>query len=771
MIQLIGLRTWLDRGEEKGFDKLLEPRATSVADLFKNLSSYLAKIPPSEHWNLHFTLANCTDKKRQFKSQDVIAFDIDNIDTSRQGEYVHFFEKAIGVSRSQMAITFSGHGLHFIIGLKTPFTDVKFFNDMRPFYYALCAKLTHEMNGSGLPGNFDNQMLQAGRTLRLPNTENRKKDRPPVRAQLINAIIEPQDFDIKKLSGMPEVDEKDEVAEHEYGNPDTETILKECQFIRYCSVRPEEVNEPQWYALLTVTAKLKNGVKISHDISAKSARYSAAETDLKLNHATAAKPRTCENINQLWGQCHYCPHFEKVRSPISIKGPDFIETEDSGFWKVIADEKGKVKEVPAYEDLQKYFEKLHGFKSNSITGRCHIWNGKFYEEVPDNEVAGFARDHFRPFKGTFLSTEFQARIELSNRVPADWFSESSDGMINFNNGVFTMDTKTLVPHSPERGFKYVLDYDYEPGADCPVFKKYLHDVTQGDDKLQLILLEFMGYAFSNSPLVNHQALVMVGTGSNGKSTLLALLRALAGEDNYTVSDIADLQSETSRAKLEGKLFVLSEETPTKALLDSSAFKALSGGGAVTARKLYKDQHTFRNRAKTIFACNELPHAYDVTDAYFRRVLPVAFNAKFSHEAGNLDPFIEDKLLKERAGIFNLIVEGYHRLKAQGFRYTHSDKVQRLLKDYRDHSDPVKTWVEDNLNFHEISEARVVTTNKVYSAYKIAAERGGFRPVTLNAFSQKLSKLVPDYEKRRGQHSKGNRERFLKGVELLSGESF
>lgn len=771
MIQLIGLRTWLDNGVEKPTDRLYEPRATSVAELFRNLPSYLAKIPAQEHWNLNFTLANCTDKKRQFKSQDVIAFDIDKIDVTRKGEYVHFFEKATGISRSVIGISFSGHGLHFIVGLKTPFTEIQIFNELRNHYYALCAKLTHEMNGSGLPGHFDNQMFQAGRMLRLPNTENRKPGMPPVRSELLNAVIEPQDFDLKKLSGMPEVDEKDEVSESEYGNPDTESVLKDCQFIRYCSVHPEEVNEPQWYALLTVTAKLKNGVKLSHEISAKSKRYSAAETDLKINHAINAKPRTCENINALWGQCHYCPHFEKVRSPISIKGPDFIETMDSGFFKEILDERGKPKSVPAYDDLQRYFEKIYGFKTNAVTGACFVWNGKYYDFMSDNEVAGFARDNFKPFKGTYLSTEFHSRIALSNRVNANWFTETSSGMLNFNNGVFTMDTRELLPHSPERGFKAIIDYDYEPGADCPNFKKYLNDVTQGDEAIQAILLEFMGYAFSNSPLVNHQALVMVGAGSNGKSTLLAVLRALAGEANYTVSNIADLQSETSRSKLEGKLFLLSEETPTKSLIDSSAFKVISGGGQVTARKLYKDEHHFRNRAKTIFACNELPHAYDVTDAYFRRVLPVPFMAKFSHALGNLDPFIEDKLLKERSGIFNLIVEGYHRFKNRGFKYTHSDKVEKLLSEYRDYSDPVKTWVDENLNFLPESDDRIITTNKIYASYKIAAERSGFRPVAYNAFAQKLTKIVPDYEKRRGQNSKGKRERYLRGVELLSSDAF
>ncbi len=246
-----------------------------------------------------------------------------------------------------------------------------------------------------------------------------------------------------------------------------------------------------------------------------------------------------------------------------------------------------------------------------------------------------------------------------------------------------LDTETLelLPHSPERGFRSGLAYSYDVMATCPTFDKFMHDVTCGDAGLQAVLLEFAGYALSSDSCWAQKALVLEGVGSNGKSTLMNILRALAGKDNYASLTLSDLRGEGNRQMLDGKLFNMAEETPSKSLMESSIFKNLVTGGETQVRQLYKKPYVMRNRAKLIFACNDLPGSNDTSLGYFRRFLIVPFRATFSDALGNKDSFIEEKLIKELPGIFNRVIRHYAAL-VKNKVFSESGASLQALSEYR-----------------------------------------------------------------------------------------
>ena len=57
MIQILGLRNHKGKTSTYFFNE--KWRAPSVDNLLLNLDTYLKEIPDKEHYNLHFTLANC----------------------------------------------------------------------------------------------------------------------------------------------------------------------------------------------------------------------------------------------------------------------------------------------------------------------------------------------------------------------------------------------------------------------------------------------------------------------------------------------------------------------------------------------------------------------------------------------------------------------------------------------------------------------------------------------------------------------------------------
>ncbi len=70
-----------------------------------------------------------------------------------------------------------------------------------------------------------------------------------------------------------------------------------CEWVRWCIDFPEEVTEPEWYALACQCAQLEGGRDLFHEISALSVRYEPGHTDSKFDHAVAQNaPHTCEYI-------------------------------------------------------------------------------------------------------------------------------------------------------------------------------------------------------------------------------------------------------------------------------------------------------------------------------------------------------------------------------------------------------------------------------------------------------------------------------------------
>lgn len=71
-----------------------------------------------------------------------------------------------------------------------------------------------------------------------------------------------------------------------------------CQWINWCREHPEDVLEPEWYALACQFAQLEGGRDMFHEFSALDRnRYDPSSTDAKFDHALAQNaPHTCQYI-------------------------------------------------------------------------------------------------------------------------------------------------------------------------------------------------------------------------------------------------------------------------------------------------------------------------------------------------------------------------------------------------------------------------------------------------------------------------------------------
>ena len=91
-----------------------------------------------------------------------------------------------------------------------------------------------------------------------------------------------------------------------------------CSFIKHCETDASTLNEQEWYAMLTITARCMNGTKLSHRLSEPHPQYSPDETDAKIEHALRdTGPYTCAKIKEFSpDSCRKCQHYGKIKSPI-----------------------------------------------------------------------------------------------------------------------------------------------------------------------------------------------------------------------------------------------------------------------------------------------------------------------------------------------------------------------------------------------------------------------------------------------------------------------
>lgn len=775
MLQLRRIRTYQKDNQTLEYDSNFDPdiMVETHEDLFQNIEKYVERIAEFERFNCHYTLGDAPGGKKRGKGtfirQSLIPYDIDGIEfsDSKQGnkeildKFLAAFFEVTGFEREKTVTVFSGNGLHFLV-LVDQWDDRDYFKKHFGSYDLSCTKLESRFKELGLVSKgLDRNVFKPNGTLRLPGTLNKKPGKKDRMCQIMgNTRLVKQDAPWPRFTVTKE--KKTKKAKDSQAENDTAAILEGCGFLKHAAENQASVNEGQWYAALSIWGRLENGRALCHENSKKHPSYNIDQCNTKIDQALSGESgaRTCENISTLWPGCGDCPYSGKVKSPIQIKSEDFIASEHQGFtvW-------GKRGPQPQHDDLVKYFHREHPYVANYETTQVYVYTGQKYIRYHKNQLRGFAGQHFVPQPNETQILEFCNRVTRKHQIPSGFFNSLS-GFINFSNGVLNLSTQKLEKHSPERGFLYVLPYDYSPEATCPEFDSMMKRITMGDSDLEELLLQFVGYSLCDREYHHHKALILVGEGSNGKSTFLDIVKHLVGRENFSALGLKDLSSETSRSMLEGKLVNISDEMPTMKMNDTDNFKKMMGG-TITMRRLYQDSSTVNCSTKLMFAANEIPATYDNTKGLYRRLIIAPFEARF--DDSNRDFSLMNKIKAELPGIFNRCLAAYQRLLKAG-HFSRALRADRELNAYRDDNDFVSTTLGDcfewttpapwnNDDFIFLSD--IVT--------KVGAGAKYDRDFNPRRVARALKRIIPDLNERtcRKWHpNTGRYERAYHGIKAI-----
>lgn len=317
---------------------------------------------------------------------------------------------------------------------------------------------------------------------------------------------------------------------------------------------------------------------------------------------------------------------------------------------------------------------------------------------------------------------------------------ASANYIAFRNGIYDLSTDSLEPYTSDIVITNKIPHDYIKGAYNELTDKTLNKIACFDNEVRAILEECIGYCFYRRNELG-KAFILTGEKSNGKSTYLDVLGKILGEDNTCALDLKELGDRFSSAMMFGKLANIGDDIGDDFLQGTavSLFKKVVTGNRIKAERKGQDPFDFNPYTKFLFSANEVPRMKDKTGAVIRRLVMIPFNATFSKNDEDYDPFIKYKLIEE-SSINYLIVLGINGLRRviENNEFTQSQKVKDELKSYEIENNPLLAFI-DSVEPEEEIENQI--TSQVYTRYDLFCVNNKYNPVSNISFSKQICKKL------------------------------
>lgn len=314
-------------------------------------------------------------------------------------------------------------------------------------------------------------------------------------------------------------------------------------------------------------------------------------------------------------------------------------------------------------------------------------------------------------------------------------------LIAFRNGILNVYDDSFTPLTPEHIITNRIDWDYNPQAYDELTDKTLNKIACNDESIRALLEEATGICmFRRNEL--GKAFILTGTGSNGKSTFLNMLRHMLGKRNISSLDLKKLSDRFSTVMLFGKMANIGDDISDEFVVDSSIFKKIVTGETIDAEQKGQPKFEFEPYVKLFFSANNIPRMGKGRDsaAISRRLVIIPFEAKFSPEDADYVPFIGDKLKTQEAMeyLIQLGIKGLKRV-LETRQFTTSEKVQKELDEYEESNNPVLGFIKECES--EDFQIENNPTSDVYRRYNEYCLSNNLNPMSNIEFSKQINKLL------------------------------
>jgi len=295
-------------------------------------------------------------------------------------------------------------------------------------------------------------------------------------------------------------------------------------------------------------------------------------------------------------------------------------------------------------------------------------------------------------------------------------------LVGFNNGIYDLETLTFREGCPDDYVSKYVDYDFplledddESVKEVIAFIKKIFPVKKIRKYFMILLSTCL-----EGTIKEENIYVMTGSGSNGKSKLMELLKHTL-QLYFKPMDIRILTekrggSSGASPELADKKGVRCcplDEPKATDQINTSFMKILTGGDEVTARALYREPVYFKPQCKLFLICNELPEINADDEGTWRRIKTIRFTAKFL-KSSDMNPKLVRQYLKEglpenhhwadkelsekipewKEAFMFILIKHYKIYKTEGLK--HPKEVREATDEYRKKCDVFQDFIGDYL---------------------------------------------------------------------------
>lgn len=402
---------------------------------------------------------------------------------------------------------------------------------------------------------------------------------------------------------------------------------------------------------------------------------------------------------------------------------------DEAFKKPMFFKNGKFQ----FDKFAIYLKKIHHIVR--INGQLHIYHDGIY--VPGQlEIEAAMIEHI-PNLNRSKRTEVLSYLEVLTRQNT---RPSHAKYIAFKNGIYDIEDDRLIDFSPDIIITNKINFDYNADASSELLDNTLNKLSCNDKNVRALLEEAVGYCFYRRNELR-KSFILTGDKKNGKSTYLSMLKELLGDDNTAALDLNELGDRFSSASLFGKLANIGDDIGDDFIANPSIFKKIVSGDPIKGEKKGQNEFFFAPYCKLLFSANNIPRMKDKSGAVLSRLVIIPFDATFSKDDPDFDPYIKYKLIEPDV-LEYLIVLGIQGLKRilKNNAFTKSDKVQKSIEEYEETNNPIQLFFKE-VDANDIENE---PTKEIYRQYNEFCLANAFNPMSNIEFSKQVKKQF-DFE--------------------------
>lgn len=379
---------------------------------------------------------------------------------------------------------------------------------------------------------------------------------------------------------------------------------------------------------------------------------------------------------------------------------------------------------------------------------CMAAEAKVYAQLDADEGTDMAKAFEKHMKSCRSNKSKNAMLsEVMHHVPVlpaqmDRFKT----VLNTPGGVIDLRSGGISPHNPMTYLTKMTAVEYSENADCPRWLAFLDDIFRKDKDLIRYVQKAVGYSLTGST-TEQCAFFLYGTGRNGKSTFIDIIRDIFGDyaaniqpETIMVRSNQSTAINSDIARLKGARLVTSVEPNEGVRINEGLLKQLTGDDTVTARKLYGDEFEFKPEFKLWMATNHKPVIRGTDTGIWRRIHMIPFTVQIPEE--KIDRRLKYKLSAELTGIFRWAVEGCLLWQKEGLKMPRA--VLEEVREYRREMDVISAFVEDKCT---VGKGLSVKSSQLFAAYLNWAEQNNEYRMSSTKFGMELAKR---FEKVKGR---------------------